>query len=161
MVLLIAVFSLLFFRPKLVAAVWKQWNPSLDVTSLELSARALLPSAIRDAFVVNVAFVLLHGALGLEGAALVTGVLPLTLAGLDLTNEWTFRRQHGAVESVWEVHRVYEVDALLHRLESEGLHPFARGRHLRAAFQVFGSFIPVTVVVPVAEAVKARELVGA
>jgi hypothetical protein len=99
--------------------------------------------------------------LGLQGGPLVTGVLPLTLAGIDLTSEWSFRQRHGALERVWEVHRVYEIDALLRRLESEGLHPFARGRHLRAAFQFFGPFIPVSIVVPVAEAAKARELVGA
>lgn len=152
--------SLVFFRPKAVRAVWKRWNPSFDEASLELAARALLPTAIRDAILINVGFSMVVSIFQLPGDSLGLAVFPLALGVLDVVEEWRFCRAQGAVVRVWELHRTYEIDAVLRRLESEGLHPFAKNRHLRAAFQVFGPFIPVSILVPIAEATRAKELVG-
>ncbi len=160
MVAFTVLWSLVFFRPKAVRAAWKRWNPSLDEAGLQLSARALLPTAIRDALLVNVAFSLVAEFLQVPGNELGLAAFPLALGVLDVVEEWRFCRTHGPVVRVWELHRTFEIDALLRRLEREGLHPFAKNRHLRAAFQVFGPFIPVSILVPAGEATRAKEITG-
>lgn len=159
-VLLTVGWSLAFFRPRAVAAVWKRWNPQLDETSAILAARALLPIAIRDALVLNVAFTValeltLHLGGGLVSVALVT-----TLIVLDGLDEWRFRLAHGELASVLEVQRVPEVDAVLHRLTASGIPAVARSRHYRASLQFFGPNVPVEVLVPVTRADEAKALLA-
>ncbi|MER2560783.1 MAG: hypothetical protein ABTQ32_08695 [Myxococcaceae bacterium] len=148
--------SLLFFRPAVVASMWKRWNPETDEVSAVLAARAAMPSALRDALVLNVAFALVMQ-LVLPGAvSLVGSVMLMMLVFVDGLDELRFRQAHGELVTVYEVSRVAEIDAVLHRLSSKGVVAFARTRHFRAAFQFFGPHLPIEVMVPTARAEEAR-----
>lgn len=157
MAVLFTVFwSLLFFRPRVVASMWKRWNPEVDEVSAVLAARAAMPTALRDALVLNVVFAMAMQFVLPAGVSLVGAVVVAVLVVLDGLDEVRFRRAHGAIVAVAELSRVPEVDAVLHRLSSRGIEAFARTRHYRAAFQFFGPHLPVEVMVPAGRAEEAR-----
>lgn len=154
------VWSFIYFRPRAVASVWKRWNPELDEVSATLAARALLPPGLRDALLLNVAFaVAIDVTLGF-GTGLVAAALVATLIVLDGLDEWRFRVTHGALTTVLEVQRVPEVDAVLHRLSSNGVPAVARARHYRVVDQFFAPNVPVEVMVPAARADEAKALLA-
>lgn len=160
-VLFTAFWSVLFFRPRVVASMWKRWNPELDEVSAVLAARAAIPVAIRDSLILNVAFALALQFVAPASVSLVGATLVTTLMLLDGFDELRFRRAHGALVAVYELSRVPEVDAVLHRLSSRGIAAFARTRHYRAAFQFFGPHLPIEVMVPAARADEARVALAA
>ena len=92
--------------------------------------------------------------------ALVAVALVATLIVLDGLDEWRFRVTHGELTTALEVQRLPEVDAVLHRLSSNGVPAVARARHYRAALQFFGPSVPVEVMVPVARADDAKALLA-
>lgn len=159
-VLLTIVWSFIYFRPRAVASVWKRWNPQLDEVSATLAARALLPPGLRDALLVNVAFaVAIDLTLGF-GTGFVAAAMVTTLIVLDGLDEWRFRLSHGELTTVLEVQRVPEVDAVLHRLSSNGVPAVARARHYRVVDQFFAPNVPVEVMVPAARADEAKALLA-
>lgn len=153
--------STLFFRPRVVASMWKRWNPELDDVSTLLAARAAVPTAIRDALNLNVAFALPMQLVAPISVSLVSAVMVTALVLLDGLDELRFRRAHGALVTVYELARVPEVDAVLHRLTSRGIAAFARTRHHRAAFQFFGPHLAIEVMVPAGRAAEARAVLAA
>ena len=153
--------SLVFFRPQAVASLWKRWNPGVDEVSVVLAARAAMPAALRDALVLNVAFTLAMQFTLPAAGSLVGAVLMIALVALDGLDEVRFRRKHGALVMVYELARVPEVDAVLHRLSSKGIEGFGRTRHYRAAFQFFGPHLPIEVMVPASRAEEARAVLAA
>jgi hypothetical protein len=152
--------SLAYFRPRSVGAMWKRWNPSIDEVSAVLAARAALPPAIRDALVLNMAFAVALSVTVQVGASLVGAALLATVIVLDAVDEWRFRLAHGPLVVLLELHRVPEVDAVMHRLTTQQVPALARARHYRASQQFFGPNVPIEVMVPATRVDEAKALLG-
>ena len=84
-----------------------------------------------------------------------------TAVVLDLAKEWRFRRAHPELARAWPVHRVYAIQPALQALQAAGIPAFPRGLHHRTLLQLFGPYVPVTLLVPEEKAEEAEHLVGA
>ncbi len=84
-----------------------------------------------------------------------------TAVVVDLAGEWRFRRLHSRLIGVWPVHRVYAVQPALKALTDASIPAFPRGLHHRTLLQFFGPYVPVTLLVPAAQATEAERIVRA
>ncbi|MCB9733451.1 MAG: hypothetical protein H6745_12670 [Deltaproteobacteria bacterium] len=103
--------------------------------------------ATRRAFVIGSALTLV--ALSLSGLLVshVVAIATVIAVALDLAASWRFRRVHGALVPVRDLHRVYAVTPALAALERAGVPAHADGRCFRALFPFFASYAPVVVLV--------------
>jgi hypothetical protein len=85
----------------------------------------------------------------------------VTAVILDLVAEWRFRRRHGALVPVWPLHRLYAVDPALDLLHAAGIPAHPRSVHARTLLQFFAPYLPVDLLVPEADAARARALLSA
>jgi preprotein translocase subunit SecY len=87
-----------------------------------------------------------------------TLVVVVTAVALDAIEEWRFRRRHGPLCEVWRIHQLYAVSPALLILQAAGIAAHARSANHRTLLQFFGPFIPVSLLVPEHQAVKAEGL---
>jgi hypothetical protein len=83
-----------------------------------------------------------------------------TAVVLDLAGEWRFRRR-GTIGGVAQLHRLGDVELAMAELERLEIPALARSRHFRALYHVFAPFAPVEILVPAADAERAREALDA
>jgi hypothetical protein len=150
------VFVFLFNRPDRIAAIWNALSPNPPEGIPRLKA-VLLESLLFVAFAIGVQEWLTHrvGRAYVPNAAsviLATGVI------CDLVCECRARQANSHLMPIWEIHQTYAVVPAMRLLESQGLHPFARGLHLHSLLQFFGPYVPIKILVPADEAQTGRAL---
>jgi len=159
------VLGVLFFRPRVVGAIWTKWVPGVDETGVVLAARNLLPRALSEAVALAVAVPLAVQWLaprGIEGFGGVALALLTTVAwAFDVLDEWASRRRLGPLETVWEVQRAAEVEPIAHLLGTAGIETCRRGLLVRATQQFFAPWMPIAILVPASRAAEARALLEA
>ena len=89
-------------------------------------------------------------------AATTLGVVVILI---DLWKEFVARQEHPDLIPVWEIYQPYAIAPTLLFLEREGILSHASMRHTRSLFQFFAPYIPVVILVPAADAVRAREMI--
>lgn len=163
LVLTTVLLSRAFHPPRAVAALWSRLRPTTapDEPAVRgaLARATLLSAALL--FLGAVALPLAASTSGLRLALDFGAVAVTTCAALDLVAEWRFRRTHGDISAVWELHRVYAAAPLLQALEAERIPALAQGVRLRALLHAFGPYLPVRVLVPARDAERAAGLIGA
>jgi hypothetical protein len=155
----------LFFRPRVIGAIWKRWNPAVDETGAIAAARTLLPRALMLSVGFTVGVPLLFATLGnmlnlFIGASTVIFALIIACAIADMIDEWRALRRLGPLVSVWEVQRTAEVEPIASLLGAAGIDLHARSFLLRATQQFFAPWIPVSILVPHARAEEAKALLA-
>jgi preprotein translocase subunit SecY len=115
------------------------------------------------------------GAIGLAYVGVLLGALALaakyripvmsevalaigTAVVMDLIAEWRMRVRHPELASAWELHRVWAVDPAVRLLAQEGIAVLPRGVNHRALMHFFAPYVPIELLVPVADSARAREL---
>ncbi len=98
-------------------------------------------------------FVLVVAAAGLwvASAGVMVPVVAIALAvaiAHDLAAEWRFRREHGSLVTLDELHRCYVVPLAEATLRTAGIPVLARGLRHRSLWHFFAPYIPVEVMVP-------------
>ena len=157
------ILGFLFFRPKAVGALWARWVKGVDEAGVVLAARARLPRVLAEAAALAVGAplvvsVVLTSLRLPSGGWLTVQAMAAALVGLDATREWRARRRLGALVSVRPVHRLAELQPLLHLLAREGIEAFPRSVAYRATLQFFGPQVPIELLVPAAQADAARQV---
>ena len=130
----------------------------------EPTLRAQLPSAwLRSALylallVLGMAFLThtVHVAVPLGSILLAVG----TAVALDLVREWRAFGEHPDLVAVWPLHRIYTLDAALLTLERANIYVHPRGAHHRTLLQFFGPYVPITLMVPAANADSATRILS-
>jgi hypothetical protein len=85
-------------------------------------------------------------------------LIALVALGLDLARELRAHAARGPQRALRVVHRLEEADALAAVLGAAGIEPTLRGACHRSLFQLFGPFIPVSVMVAEADLEKAEPI---
>jgi hypothetical protein len=144
------VFAFLFNRPDRIAAAWNAFSPNPPEGIPRLKA-VMLESFLFIALAIAVQAGLVSQ-LGGRRVPSAANVILATAVLCDLVREWRARRASAHLTPVWELHQTYAVVPAMRLLESQGLHPFARGLDLRSLFQFFGPYVPIQILVPAGEA---------
>ncbi|MFT3764274.1 MAG: hypothetical protein QM820_01940 [Minicystis sp.] len=77
-----------------------------------------------------------------------TSLFVVAAVGLDLLTEWRARRAAGQLETVSIEHDVDAAEAALAALHEARITAHARGAHHRSLLQIFGSYVPIEILVP-------------
>jgi len=144
------VFAFLFNRPERIAAAWNAFSPNPPEGVPRLKA-VMLESFLFIALAIGVQAGLVSQ-LGARRAPNAANVIFATAIICDFIREWRARQANAHLTFIWEIHQTYAVVPAMRLLESQGLHPFARGLHLRSLLQFFGPYVPIQILVPGDEA---------
>jgi len=150
----------LYNRPSRVAQVARALDPAAPPAGRAYVRATAIAVAASVGFVVALHLVWSVGEI--PGASVGELALApcLVAAGLDVADEWRFRRRHGSLSSAREVHRTYAVTPCLDALARAGIPAVARGRHFRALVPFLGTCFPIDILVPVSEQGRAAALLA-
>ncbi len=153
----------LFFRPSSLREQWARWLPGVAGDRVQEAARHALPVGLAVSVAVTCGYAVLSKWLSSSPGQLLGQGGLLVVASFvvfaDLADEWEARRKHGALEPVTELYRVTEVEPLLAALAQANIPAHAKSARLRALLRFFGPHVPITVLVPAAQAKEAKALV--
>ncbi|MGC4118935.1 MAG: DUF2007 domain-containing protein [Myxococcales bacterium] len=151
--------SILYSQPRRVARLWLGRTPSeaeLGTVWGQVAAAAVRGTVLLLALR---ALPLLLELVNVPVRIELTFVLVPTAILLDLGAEWSFRRRHPRLLAAYPVHRVYAVQPALKALEDAGIPTFPRGLHHRTLLQLFGPYVPVSLLVPEEKVEEAARIV--
>jgi hypothetical protein len=154
-----------FNAPSRVVATLRQQGLAMPARALGEALRPLFRRAMaRSLLVLGLLYatVVLRDRL-VPATSLLDAATVAALAAvlLDLATEWRVRRAHGGLTTVRHEHRLYAVDAQRAALEDAGLTVHLRAVQHRTLLQFYGPYVPVAIMVPDAQAAKAREVLAA
>lgn len=88
----------------------------------------------------------------------VVGIAVATALALDVVAEWRARRIAPDLVPIWPEHRPYAIAAAREALGEAGITLHARGERMRRMLQLFGPYVPIDLMVPRADAERAKEI---
>jgi len=150
--------AFLFNRPGRIAETWRSLSPSPPEGIPRLKP-VLLESALFIALAVGVDVWGLR--LGRSYFPSATEIILATALLCDLAREWKARDADETLTPVWEIHQVYAAAPAVRLLQSAGIRAFARGLRVRSLLQFFGPHVPIELLVPAEQAVRARAFLEA
>ncbi|MDY7226387.1 hypothetical protein [Hyalangium rubrum] len=161
-----AAFSVLFYSPQRVGAVWAALTAKDAAERPVVHGRAALRT--RELLPVAAAWSVVLGTMAWLPASLAGPLLALPLPSMvalvtgvaiamDLVEEARKRREATWVP-VWPVHRSYEVEPAIVALSAAGIPAWARGVHARTLLQFFGPYFSIDLMVPPERTAEARTL---
>lgn len=150
----------LFNRPRAVAEAWQRaGGPDADGAAVRdgvpaAFARSLAWSLAVCWSLLGVQWVCLDAKLDVQLVNLVV----IACVAMDIGEEVRFRSRNGALARVWPVHRLYLLPFMLKALEAAGIPAFPRCRRHRTLWSFFTPYLPVDILVPVADASHAEAI---
>ncbi len=156
MLALIPLFTWLFARPQLVRASAQRAGLLAPTSRDTWRAAALAAYWIAMVGLVPLVFTPELALPGLGSVAVMLG----TAAILDAVAEARARRRHPQLGLAAVLHQIQRASIVEEVLAREGIACHLRARHLRALLAFFGPYVPVEVLVPAAQAERARALLG-
>ncbi|WP_428268562.1 SecDF P1 head subdomain-containing protein [Haliangium sp.] len=129
------------------------WRGTVTSTLYLLAASALTMAVAR--WVVDSPYDLVRAGTPYD----LVGLIVATAVAMDLLAEWRALRGRRDLVSVWPVHRVQVLSLALDALRGAGIEAHARGAYHRSLLHFFGPFVPIELMVPAADADRARQLV--
>jgi hypothetical protein len=136
-------------------------GPAEDDADAGAARADVRTAAIRSAVLAGVAVVgatVAERSLGHFPSA--TNLFLLTAIGLDLIGEWRARRVGGELATVLSEYDVDAADAAARALVGAGIPVLERGVHHRSMLQIFGSYVPIELLVPAGHATEAQRIVA-